>query len=97
MFGKRRIIKDISAWFGLSYASWLTLPRVLMQEMPKDWQTKMVDLLDEFYDEFPEAFSECDDIHVTSRKGGRITKMPEWMNDYRHPNRIKILKARGEK
>lgn len=25
-------------WFGLSRASWLTLPRVLMHEMPDEWR-----------------------------------------------------------
>jgi hypothetical protein len=25
-------------WFGLSYASWLTLPRVLMHEIPNEWR-----------------------------------------------------------
>lgn len=27
-------------WFSLSYAAWLTLPRVLMHEMPDEWQRK---------------------------------------------------------
>lgn len=38
-------------WFGLSRSSWLTLPRVLMHEMPDDWQRKMAKLLEE-YDEY---------------------------------------------
>lgn len=28
--------KDLARWFGLIYASFLVLPRVLMQEMPED-------------------------------------------------------------
>ena len=32
---------DLSNWFGLSYASFLTLPRVLMEAMPEEWQRKM--------------------------------------------------------
>lgn len=30
--------KDLACWFGLSYASFLVLPRVLMQDMPPEWQ-----------------------------------------------------------
>jgi len=36
------------SWFGLSYASFLTLPRVMMHEMPDEWQGKMADLLEEW-------------------------------------------------
>lgn len=31
-------------WFGLSRASFLVLPRVLMHEMPDDWQLRMAAL-----------------------------------------------------
>lgn len=95
--GKKRSVKTVAGWFEMSYASWLTLPRVLMQEMPPKWQEKMVDLLDEFHAEFPNAFDECDDIHVTSRKSGKITKLPEWLNDYKQPDNTKIFLARGDK
>lgn len=33
-------------WFGLTRAAWLTLPRVLLHEMPIEWQNKLVKLLD---------------------------------------------------
>lgn len=36
------------AWFGLSRASWLTLPRCMMHEMPDDWQAKMAALLEQW-------------------------------------------------
>ncbi len=35
-------------WFGLSYASYLVLPRSLIQEMPEEWQKRMVELLEEW-------------------------------------------------
>lgn len=94
---KRKPKPNMSVWFGLSYASWLTLPRVLCQEMPEAWQEKMVKLLDEFADEFPDWAEDCDDIYVTSRKSGRITRLPEWLSQYRHPEKIKIMIARGKK
>lgn len=38
--------------FGLSYASYLTLPRTLLQSMPIAWQERFVACLDEFHDAF---------------------------------------------
>lgn len=37
----------ITSLFGLSYASWLVLPRVTLQEMPLKWQARFAALLDE--------------------------------------------------
>jgi hypothetical protein len=39
-------------WFELTYAQFLVLPRVVMSEMPGEWQTKMVELLDELGETF---------------------------------------------
>lgn len=49
-------------WFGLSYASYLVLHRSVIQEMPEDWQQRLVALLDEARerldcDELPTRFS----------------------------------------
>lgn len=38
---------DIHDWFSLSYASYLVMPRSILQSMPKEWQVQFVDLLDE--------------------------------------------------
>jgi len=40
-------MSDIHAWFGLTYASYLTLPRSVLQSMPIEWQEQFVALLDE--------------------------------------------------
>ena len=37
----------ISDWFELSYAQYLTVPRLVMESMPYEWQKKMTDLLQE--------------------------------------------------
>lgn len=34
-------------WFGISHASWLTIPRIVLQSMPNEWQEKFFGLLDE--------------------------------------------------
>jgi hypothetical protein len=84
--------QDLWLWFGLSYAGWLTLPRVLMHAMPDDWQQKMADLLfqwDETWDtpDMPMPM-------VSARKGNRFVKWPSWLLNYKHPNETEINKVR---
>lgn len=43
---------EIHHFFGLSYASYLVLPRVLLQSMPDDWQHEFVRLVEQFDDAF---------------------------------------------
>jgi hypothetical protein len=45
-------------WFGLTYCSYLAIPRSVMQSMPGDWQLRMVALLDEMRDR-------CDAARIT--------------------------------
>lgn len=75
----------LSCWFGLSYASWLTLPRVLMEAMPDDWQGRMAALLREY----DEAFPNQPDLGTTVRATnavGKLVLMPAWLLDYRWPD-----------
>ena len=37
----------IHIWFGLTYAQFLTMPRLVMESMPHEWQEKTVELLEE--------------------------------------------------
>jgi hypothetical protein len=78
-------------WFGLSYASWLTLPRVLMHSMPDEWQKKMANLLFEFADTFSNVPPL--DTRVFFVKNGKLQKNPDWLG-YRHPDyeRIEAMK-----
>jgi len=71
-------------WFGLSYASWLTMPRVLMHEMPDEWQAKMAVLLEEYEDAFPNQPNIIP--HVSLKRDGKYTKIPRWLSNYRHPD-----------
>ena len=79
-------------WFGLSYASWLTLPRVLMMDMPKEWQDKMATLLTEYED----TFTNQPDMgtRVQAIKNGRLIAMPEWLLNYRRPDKEMINKTK---
>lgn len=36
-----------NAWFSLSYASYLVVPRLALESMPVEWQNRMIALLDE--------------------------------------------------
>lgn len=80
--------KDLAAWFGLSYASFLVMPRVAMELMPEEWQEKMAELLNQ-YDETikNDAFGvkSCS-VHVKGHDGKRM-KMPEELVNYRHPSK----------
>jgi hypothetical protein len=44
----------IHAWFGLSYASYLVLPRSLLQSMPAPWQAHLVGLLGVLNERYPD-------------------------------------------
>lgn len=77
-------------YFGLSYSSWVTLPRVLMHEMPSAWQDKMAGLLEEFDETFPDFTGELQLYVNATGKNGKYAALPEHLNNYRHPNYEKI-------
>jgi hypothetical protein len=81
-------------WFGLSYASWLTLPRVLMHAMPDEWQGKMAELLDEWTETFQNPPELGTRVQVT--KHGKLVETPMWLKNYRHPDRDMINQVMGE-
>lgn len=82
------------AWFSLSYASWLTLPRVLMHEMPDEWQARMAGLLKEYDKAWNNLPALGTRVQVT--KGSKLVPTPEWVKNYRHPIRSEIERLRGE-
>ena len=72
-------------WFGLSRASWLTLPRSVMHEMPDEWQGKMAALLKEFDHATRNAPEEIQATPtVVPRNGNRFGRWPGWLLNYRH-------------
>jgi len=81
---------ELHSWFGMSYASWLTIPRSFMQEMPDEWQGKMAQLLKEYNNTFDQTQVEVDEVIVIGRKEGKNCKIPEWVSKYRHSDRNKI-------
>lgn len=73
---------DMDTWFSLSRASWLTVPRIVLQSMPVEWQHNFTKLLNEMnatFDWVPDGLS----LYVTGKKGNRFVRLPYCLNDYR--------------
>jgi hypothetical protein len=82
-------------WFGLSYASWLAMPRVMMHSMPDEWQSKMADLCEEW-----DAAWDAGDMPkcriFAVGPNGRMVAWPKWVLNYRHPDRYVINAIRND-
>lgn len=83
---------DLQCWFSLSYASWLTLPRVLMEAMPDEWQRKMAELLNEYNETFPNLPDLGTRVLVV--QDNKLIKAPSWLLNYRHPDKEAIQGCR---
>lgn len=79
-------------WFGLSRASFLVLPRVLMHEMPDQWQSKMADLLYEYEATMDDG--QDSNVFVSARKDSKYVAIPDWLKNYRHPDPGRVAAAR---
>jgi len=83
-------MKDkVNDWFSFSRASFLVLPRVLMESMDDEWQEKFVELLEQYDNTFDDGI---DGYPIVQLKGdnGKMKKMPEWVLNYRHPDKTII-------
>lgn len=82
-------------YFGLSRASWLTLPRVMMHEMPDIWQKQMAELLEEWDNTWvnqPDLGTRVQTTDLT----GKLIKTPEYLLNYRYPDKITLDTFKGE-
>lgn len=84
---------DLQCWFGLSYASYLTLPRVLMEAMPERWQDDMAKLLREYDEAFPNQPDIGTRVQVTDAQG-KLMRTPDWLINYRRPDYDAIERLR---
>jgi hypothetical protein len=83
-------VEDVHAWFELTYANYLVLPRSLMQAMPAEWQHRFTRLLDELQATFRQ---ENDRYMVSLRtEDGRFVADP--LRNYRYPDRSAVEAAR---
>ena len=70
--------------FGLTYASFFVVPRVILEAMPVEWQEGFVDLIDEMNDTF--EWEPDIQMDVQFRKNGKFVGVPEYVRNYRRPD-----------
>lgn len=81
----------INEWFGLTYANYLVLPRLILQSMPAEWQHQFVRLLDQIPEiiDFDESYSDC--YCINYKVDGKYSRDP--YRDYRRGS-VKLKKIR---
>lgn len=80
-------------WFGFSYASWLTMPRVMMHQMPDEWQNKMAELLEQWDDTWDSSHMQSPSV-TAKGDDNKYTRWPEWLLNYTRPDIDQIEKLR---
>lgn len=68
--------EPIHDWFGLSYASYLVVPRTVLQSMPAEWQADLVRLLNLASAMFPDTEPDGGYRVMALDSRGKFTKDP---------------------
>lgn len=89
--GPLEVVEDhqpIHTAFGLTYASFLVVPRAVLQAMPVEWQRKFVEMMEELNEKFPweSSLKNVDKFLVQGRYNGKFVSLPSGLTDYRRPN-----------
>ena len=90
--------EPVHGWFELSYASYFTVPRSVLEAMPISWQRQFIALVNEMNDTLDwERFlpdRSKDDYHFEVRlRAGNGRFIPDVLRDYRHPVRIPLKRT----
>lgn len=85
--------EDVHEWIGLSYASYLSIPRSLLQEMPADWQHELVRLLDQMGARFQ---APLEGHYAVLLRGDHGRFIGDPLRNYRYPSRHHIQLATKE-
>ena len=80
----------IHIWFGLSYSNYLVMPRLLLEDMSLEWQTKFIDLLEDWEEEFSDLLMGRDYTVQLRDKYGRFRD--DALSNYRHGHIEEIRK-----
>lgn len=80
-------------WFGMSRSSYAVLPRVMMHEMPDAWQGDFARLMDQWDETWVNQPNIGTRVRVVD-EGGQLIKTPNWMLNYRHPDREQLNSMR---
>ena len=75
--------------FGLTYAKWMVVPRVILEHMPKEWQREFVRLMNQLNNTFDWQPDEME-FYVQARVNGKYGKLPDHLCEYRHPDHQSI-------
>lgn len=81
---------DMETWWGLNYSQYLTIPRSVIQEMPREWQDKFAGLLFELdytFDWRPENVTYW--CVLRNRETGRYES--DILCNYRHDPEVKRI------
>lgn len=94
---KHEAKQPVHEWFGLSYVNYLTVPRVVLQSMPIEWQERFCSMLDEVndciewghedadYKVFLLPYGNHDSVQIdTYINGVRTEPFEDNYSDYRH-------------
>jgi hypothetical protein len=76
----------IHHWFGLTYASYLVLPRTLLQYMPAEWQRRFVGMLEELEAVFERSTPKDAGYEVQLRDQHTGLFVYDPLRNYRHPD-----------
>jgi hypothetical protein len=81
----------IHGWFSLSYASYLVMPRSVLQAMPQEWQVQFVAMLDELQEKYGHLIDTLEyAVKRTDVKG------PDPLANYRYPIQELLPRVDGE-
>lgn len=76
-------------WFGMSRSSYAVLPRVMMHDMPDAWQADFARLMDQWDETWVNQPAIGTRVRVVD-EDGQLIKTPNWMLNYRHPDREQL-------
>lgn len=83
IFDKDFCDSDIHSWFSLTYASYLTIPRSILQSMPAKWQHEFVGLLEEV----GELYGGYDMGYMVQRRNAKGRFVSDPLRDYERGRR----------
>lgn len=74
-------------WFNLTYASYLVLPRLILESMPCRWQLKMIALINQIEETLDLGKDGFPDYRVNAVKNGKFIK--DIYSNYRRSPKVK--------
>ena len=81
----------INEAFGITYASFLVLPRTFLMDMPLEWQKQFTKLIEQYNESICDLSPEYEyNINVNFKNAGKFCKIPQVYINYRHPKHMDV-------